>query len=89
MLIQTPEGKCRVDDALVLCIDQDLTRGECAYVTVYLFTGEQITGMVEQSEPLGDLIQLRMAASIRQPKANRTPSRLKGGDGRSLHRQLS
>jgi hypothetical protein len=62
MLIQTPEGKRRVDDALVLCIDRHQTQGEHAYVTVYLFTGEQITGMVEQSEPVDDLVELRMAA---------------------------
>jgi len=62
MLIQTPEGKRRVDDVLVLCIDQHLTQGERAYVTIYLFTGEQITGMVEQSEPVDDLVESRMAA---------------------------
>ena len=62
MLIQTPEGKCQIDDALVLCIDHHLTQGEHAYVTVYLFTGEQITGMVEQSEPVDDVVESRMAA---------------------------
>ena len=62
MLIQTHEGKCQIDDALVLCIDQHLTQGEHAYVTVYLFTGEQITGIVEQSEPVDDLVELRLAA---------------------------
>ena len=61
MLIQTPEGKCHIDDALVLCIDHHLTQGEHAYVTVYLFIGEQITGMVEQSQP-GDIVEARMAA---------------------------
>ena len=60
-MIQTPEGKRRVEDALVLCIDQHLTQGEHAYITVYLFTGEQITGMVEHSEPVDDLAP-RMAA---------------------------
>ena len=62
MLIKTPEGRCRVDEALVLCIDQHLTHGEHAYVTVYLFTGEQITGTVEQLESGDDLIELRIAA---------------------------
>ena len=61
MLIRTPEGKRRVDDALVLCIDQHRTEGERVYVTAYLFTGEQITGMLEQLEPVDDLA-LRMAA---------------------------
>jgi hypothetical protein len=62
MLIQTPQGKCRIDDALVLCIDQHRTEGERTYITVYLFTGEQITGMLEQPEPVNDLVELRMAA---------------------------
>jgi hypothetical protein len=62
MLIQTSQGKCRIDDALVLCIDQHRTEGERTYITVYLFTGEQITGMLEQSEPVTDLVELRMAA---------------------------
>jgi hypothetical protein len=62
MLIQTPEGKRRIDDALVLCVDQHRTENERSYVTVYLFTGEQITGMVEQSEPVDSLFESRMAA---------------------------
>jgi hypothetical protein len=62
MLIQTLEGKRRVDDALVLCIDRHRTEGERVYVTAYLFTGEQITGMVEQLEPVDDLVELRIAA---------------------------
>jgi hypothetical protein len=63
MLIQTPEGKHRIDDALVLCVDQHRTESERSYVTVYLFTGEQITGMVvEQSEPVDILFESRMAA---------------------------
>ena len=44
MLIQTPEGKRRVDEALVLCVDHHLSQGEQSCVTVFLFTGEQITG---------------------------------------------
>ena len=62
MLIQTSQGKCRIDDALVLCIDRHRTEGERTYITVYLFTGEQITGMLEQPEPVNDLVELRMAA---------------------------
>jgi hypothetical protein len=61
MLIQTPEGKRRVDEALVLCVDHHLSQGEHSYVTVFLFTGEQITGVVEQV-PVDDLVELRMAA---------------------------
>jgi hypothetical protein len=45
----------------VLCIDWHRTQGEHAYVTTYLFTGEQITGTVEQLEPVDDLAP-RMAA---------------------------
>jgi len=62
MLIQTPEGKRRIDDALVLCVDRHHTESERSYVTVYLFTGEQITGMVEQSEPVDSLFESRIAA---------------------------
>jgi hypothetical protein len=36
MLIQTPECKCHIDDALVLCIDQHQTEGERVYVTAYV-----------------------------------------------------
>jgi hypothetical protein len=61
MLIQTPEGKRRVDEALVLCVDHHLSQGEQSCVTVFLFTGEQITGVVEQV-PVDDLVELRMAA---------------------------
>jgi len=62
MLIQTPEGKRRIDDALVLCVDQHRTESERSYVTVYLFTGEQITGMLEQSEAVDSLVETLMAA---------------------------
>ena len=61
MLIQTPEGNCHIDDALVLCVDQHETEGERVYVTAYV-TGEQITGMMEQSEAVHDLVESRMAA---------------------------
>jgi hypothetical protein len=67
MLIQTCQGKCRIDDALVLCIDQHRTEGERTYVTVYLFTGEQITGMLEQSGPVDDIVESRLAARRRDP----------------------
>ena len=36
MLIQTPEGNCHIDDALVLCIDQHRTEGEHVYVTAHV-----------------------------------------------------
>jgi hypothetical protein len=61
MLIQTPEGKRRVDEALVLCVDHHLSQGEHSRVIVFLFTGEQITGVVEQVL-VDDPVELRMAA---------------------------
>jgi len=36
MLVQTPEGKLHIDDALVVCIDQHRTEGERVYVTAYV-----------------------------------------------------
>jgi len=62
MLIQTSEGKRRVDDALLLCVDKHPTWGQHAYVTVYLVTGEQVTGIVEQVEPVDQLAELRLVA---------------------------
>jgi hypothetical protein len=51
MLIQTREGRWNIDEALVLCVDRHVAQGDHAYVTVFLFTGEQITGIVQLSEP--------------------------------------
>ncbi len=45
MLIQTAEGKRSIDDDLVLCIDRHRNEGERCMVTVYLVSGEQVTGI--------------------------------------------
>jgi hypothetical protein len=45
MLIQTAEGKRSIDDDLVLCIDRHRNEGEGCMVTVYLVSGEQVTGI--------------------------------------------
>jgi hypothetical protein len=47
MLIHTAEGKCCIDDDLVLCIDRHRGESERCTVTVYLLTGEQVTGILE------------------------------------------
>jgi hypothetical protein len=47
MLIQTAEGKRSIDDDLVLCIDRHRNEGERCMVTVYLVSGEQVTGILE------------------------------------------
>ena len=47
MLIQTAEGKRSIDDDLVLCIDRHRNEGERCMVTVYLVSGEQVTGIWE------------------------------------------
>jgi hypothetical protein len=45
MMIQTAEGKRSIDDDLVLCIDRHRNEGETCMVTVYLVSGEQVTGI--------------------------------------------
>jgi hypothetical protein len=49
MLIHTAEGKRNIDEDLVLCIDRHRAASELHNVTVYLLTGEQVTGIVVQS----------------------------------------
>jgi hypothetical protein len=46
----------------MLSIDRHNAEGEHAYVTVVLFTGDQITGIVQQSEQLDNLAPPPMAA---------------------------
>jgi hypothetical protein len=62
MLIQTREGRLNIDEALVLCVDRHAVQGDHAYVTVFLFTGEQITGIVQLSEPVDNLEPAPLAA---------------------------
>jgi hypothetical protein len=61
MLIQTRAGRLNIDEALVLCVDRHAVQGDHAYVTVFLFTGEQITGVV-LSEPVDNLEPSPLAA---------------------------
>ena len=61
MLIQTRESRLNINEALVLCVDRHAVQGDHAYVTVFLFTGEQITGVV-LSEPVDNLEPSPLAA---------------------------
>ena len=54
MLIKTAEGKRSIDDDLVLCIDRHRNEGERCMVTVYLVSGEQVTGILETTLPDDD-----------------------------------
>jgi len=51
MLIHTAEGKRSIDDALVLCIDRHRSETERCIVTLYLLSGEQVTGVLEITLP--------------------------------------
>jgi hypothetical protein len=46
MLIHTAEGKRSIDDDLVICIDRHRGENERCTVTVYLLSGEQVTGIL-------------------------------------------
>jgi hypothetical protein len=54
MLIQTAEGKRSIHDDLVLCIDRHRNEGERCMLTVYLVSGEQVTGICETAIPDDD-----------------------------------
>ena len=54
MVIQTAQGKRSIDDDLVLCIDRHRNEDECCVVTVYLLSGEQVTGIFETAIPDDD-----------------------------------
>ena len=51
MLIQTAEGKRSIDENLVICIDRHRNAGERCMITVYLVSGEQVTGILETAIP--------------------------------------
>jgi hypothetical protein len=55
MRIITGEGKRNIDDARILRMDRPRTVGEHLLVTLYLITGERLTGIVEQKGPLSDI----------------------------------
>lgn len=54
MLIHTAEGKRSIEEDLVLCIDRHRGESERCTVTVYLLSGEQVTGILEQAMPPDD-----------------------------------
>lgn len=54
MLIHTAEGKRSIDEDLVVCIDRHRGESERCTVTVYLLTGEQVTGILETTLPDDD-----------------------------------
>ncbi|HET7851484.1 MAG TPA: hypothetical protein VFK91_01900 [Methyloceanibacter sp.] len=60
MLIHTAEGKRSIDEDLIVCIDRHRGESERCTVTVYLLTGEQVTGVLET--PLPDDGTPRLAA---------------------------
>jgi hypothetical protein len=54
MLIHTAEGKRNIDEELVLCIDRHRGESKRCTVTVYLLSGEQVTGILETTLPDDD-----------------------------------
>jgi hypothetical protein len=54
MLIHTAEGKRNIEEDLVVCIDRHRGESERCTVTVYLLTGEQVTGILETTRPYDD-----------------------------------
>jgi hypothetical protein len=47
----TAEGMRNIDDALIICTNRPRTVAEHLLVTVFLLTGEQVTGVVDVAEP--------------------------------------
>jgi len=58
MLIHTTEGKRSIDEDLIVCIDRHRGESERCPVTVYLLTGEQVTGILETPLPNDDTPRL-------------------------------
>ena len=54
MLIHTAEGKRNIDDDLILYIDRHRGETERCTVTLYLLSGEQVTGLLETTLPEDD-----------------------------------
>jgi hypothetical protein len=55
MLIHTAEGRRSIDDDLVICIDRHRGESERCIVTLYLISGEQVTGVLEATIPEDDV----------------------------------
>ena len=51
MRLLTAEGMRNIDDALIICTNRPRTVAEHLLVTVFLLTGEQVTGVVDVAEP--------------------------------------
>jgi hypothetical protein len=47
----TAEGMRNIDDALIICTNRPRTVAEHLLVTVFLLTGEQVTGVVDVAKP--------------------------------------
>ena len=51
---EKPSDKRSIDDDLVLCIDRHRNEGERCIVTVYLISGERVTGIFQAAIPDDD-----------------------------------
>ena len=51
MRLLTAEGMRNIDDALIICTNRPRTVAEHLLVTVFLLTGEQVTGVVDVAKP--------------------------------------
>ena len=52
MRLLTAEGMRNIDDALIICTNRPRTVAEHLLVTVFLRTGEQVTGVVDVAKPI-------------------------------------
>ena len=52
MRLLTAEGMRNIDDALIICTNRPRTVAEHLLVTVFLLTGEQVTGVVDVAKPI-------------------------------------
>jgi hypothetical protein len=50
MVLMTAEGRRNITESQILCVDRPRAVGEHLIVTLYLLSGEQITGVVEARE---------------------------------------
>ena len=55
MLIHTAEGKRSIEDDLVVCIDRHRGESERCIVTLYLLSGEQVTGVLTTTLQKGQM----------------------------------
>ena len=50
MVLLTAEGRRNISESQILCVDTPRPIGEHLFVTLYLLSGERITGVVEPRE---------------------------------------